>query len=149
MFMVLGLFSRMKKLPLHRSGSPVRREVAQLSNGAVGAARFVPIIIVYRSNQTPLWPTLYTWNAMIVIRQTSSQTNECKITLILIDCGMNGIIMSGLMFQKVTPSDNINSPQSFDVKTVSQFNSLRGDVRRESGLREFASIRELGCVMGK
>ena len=47
---------------------------------------------------------------------------------------MNGFIMF------MTAIGLQNSPQSFDVYTVSQSRSVRGDVRGESGPRELTSV---------
>ena len=53
-------------------------------------------------------------NDMISIQQQIVWTNKCKLILILSDCVMNGIIMSGIMFLTAMPLDTREVP-GFEV----------------------------------
>ena len=101
-------FASLKASPPPRQSET--REVVQLWNTVVDAARLIPMgSIKKRCNSE-----FAKWHDIYMIRQRSARTNECKITLILNDCVMNGFI-------------------SFTVP-------FRGDVRGVSGLRKLASV---------
>ena len=94
MLIVLGLYSRIWILFLHQSApsvrspcNPTNREVAQLSNDTVGAARLIPMGNNHKQR-------CGSESSRIIY----ARTNEGKITLILSYCVMNGFIMFDIIF---------------------------------------------------
>ena len=102
MFIVLGLYSRISLCTPQASPPPHHsetREVAQLSDAVVDG----PTVDSDGENKNSI-VTLNSRNDMISIYQRSARTNECKITLILSDCFMNGVIMFSIIFIVATCS---------------------------------------------
>ena len=136
--MFIVLYSRIWTLFLHQSApvrsvcNPTNTEVAQLSNEAVGAARFVPM----GSNQKQRCGSKFAkWHDIYRPEKCADEWRQNNADIKY--CVMNGFIM----FMTATALEN--SPQSFDVCTVSQSCSVLTTVENSASEITPQSIEEL------
>ena len=106
---------------------------------AVGAAPFIPM----RSNQKQRCGSeLAKWHDIYTLEECADEWRQNNADLKLLEnCVMNGFIVFGIMFMTATGLDN--SPQSFDVYTVSQSRSVATSVENPAPKNSPQSIGEL------
>ena len=123
--------------PVHIQSDQYRSCSTVKQRHAVGAAPFIPMVSNQKQGALWLWAK---WHDIYTPQECAEEWKQNNSDLKLLEnCVMNGFIMFGIMFMTATRLEN--SPQSFDVYTVSQSRSVVTSEAPENSPQSIGELR--------